>query len=503
MKDQILYDPYPHQQAIHDSKASRKFVMQPVRSGKDIALVNDNTKDILEKLDMYSNRPDTMTPRANYWFVAETYKLLEQLYRDVLAYTPKELIVGNPSPKLSKQSPEIQLIYGIIFSFRSALNEAYLVAEGLDRLNITEAGELPRTAWELLQSRLASPDRFQTATAFVDGTPRGQVDPLDPTKDHWFWAEVCAARGGNSETDSESWYWFEDRKKYGNIEHPIHSLSPEGQALLDSKRNDPNLSERKFREDFLGECLPVVIGDPVITNFNREFHIRPIEFMPRYKLYRTWDFGRNYPVVIFHQITKDNTWLVHQEIVGIKADMLDTELADLVIETTNKYFRNTDGSPLPEAQVVDYGDFEATHKEDSRRESTIEILKLKGISLGVQPTKFGDEQLAIDHLDGRMKVRDNGKASMLIHPRCEKSIRCFDGAWVYKTATIKGYEHRTNYIAEIQPWIDIFDAFKYFIIHKISPDELEQVRYSERKKRPRTEVKTDADGAPIGYKETV
>ena len=179
--------------------------------------------------------------------------------------------------------------------------------------------------------------------------------------------------------------------------------------------------------------------------------------------------------------------------------MLDTELADLVIETTKKYFRNSDGSAIPPEQIADYGDFEATHKEDSRRESTIEILKTKKIDLAVQSTKWGDEQLAIDHLDGRMKVRFDGKANILIHPRCEKSIRCFDGAWVYETAKIKGYEYRKDSIAEIQPYIDIFDAFKYFIVNVLSHAELEQVRYSERKKQPEVQVETDEDGSPIGY----
>ena len=268
MDKRILYDPYPHQQAIHNSKARRKFDMKPVRSGKDIVMVNENTKDVIKKMPMWSARPDTMTPKWNVWFVAETFNLLEQLWRDVLAYTPKELFASEPL--WGKQ--EINLINGGRFKFRSAKNESYLVAEGLDRLNITEAGELPRTAWELLQSRLSSPDRFGTATLHANGTPRGQVDPLDPTKDHWFWAEICAARGGNG--DSESWYWFNDRKNYKGLEHPILSLTPEGRAELDRKRNDPNFSERKFREDYLGECLPVVIGDPAIERFNRDFHVR-------------------------------------------------------------------------------------------------------------------------------------------------------------------------------------------------------------------------------------
>jgi hypothetical protein len=500
MDNRILYDPYPHQQAIHNSKARRKYDMKPVRSGKDIVMVNENTKDVIEKMPMWSARPETMKPKWNVWWVGETYKLLEQLYRDVLAFTPRELIVGNPSPKLSKQSPEIRLINDCVFSFRSALNEAYLVAEGIDRLNITEAGELPRTAWELLQSRLSSPDRFGTASLHANGTPRGQVDPLDPTKDHWFWAEIEAASGGSG--DSESWYWFRDRKNYDGLEHPILSLTPEGRAELDRKRNDPNFSERKFREDYLGECLPVVIGDPAVERFDRDFHVRDFDFIPRYELHRTWDFGRNYPAVVFHQITKDNLWLVPHSIVGIESDLLDEELADKVIDVTSRLFRNPDGSQLSKEQIKDDGDFEATHKQDSRRETTVEVLKSKGIDLNVTPTLHGDEEVAINHLNGRMKIRHDGKPNILIHPRNELLIKCFEGAWVYETATVKGYEYRKDKIAEIHPWIDIFDAMKYFIVRVLVPGEMEQMRYHEREKSPNRILVTDPDtGAPLRWVE--
>ena len=496
MDSRILYDPYPHQQAIHDSKARRKFDMKPVRSGKDIVMVNENTKNVIEKMPMWSARPDTMTPKWNVWFVAETFNLLEQLWRDVLAYTPKELFASEPL--WGKQ--EINLINGGRFKFRSAKNESYLVAEGLDRLNITEAGELPRTAWELLQSRLSSPDRFGTATLHANGTPRGQVDPLDPTKDHWFWAEICSARGGNG--DSESWYWFDDRKNYKGLEHPILSLTPEGRAELDRKRNDPNFSERKFREDYLGECLPVVIGDPAIERFNRDFHVREFDFIPRYELHRTWDFGRNYPAVIFHQITKDNLWLIPHSIVGIESDLLDEELADKVIDTTSRFFRNPDGSQLRPEQIKDDGDFEATHKQDSRRETTVEILKSKGIDLNVTPTLHGDEEVAINHLNGRMKIRHDGKPNILIHPRNELLIRCFEGAWVYETATVKGYEYRKDKIAEIHPWIDIFDAMKYFITRVLVPGSMAEMRYQERKQQPGKVLITDPDtGAPLRWVE--
>ena len=501
MDDRILYEPYDHQLAVHQAKTPQKFVMWPVRQGKDVVMVNDRLLDTITKMPIWKERNERdYRPKWNCWWVAKTYRLLEQLWRDVLAYTPYELWECTPSPKIQPSDPKMYLKNDCIFSFRSGLHDEYLVAEGVDQLNITEAGELPSSAWELLQARASDASRLKLCTIFANGTPRGKVDPQDPTRDQWFWGEVKSARMGMNPR-ATGFYWFEDRKYFNNIEHGILSLSEEGRAELARQKQNPNLSERKFREDYMGECLPIVLGDPAITGFDMEQHIQPIEFQARYKLYRTWDFGRNFPVVIFHQLTKDNIWLVHREIVGIHADMLDTELADLVIETTNKYFRNTNGQSLTRGQICDYGDFEATHKEDSRRESTLEALKLKGIDLGVQPTKPGDELLAINHLNGRMKIRFNGQPNIIIHPSCENTIRCFNGAWVYETGKIKGFEYRKDTIAEIQPWIDIFDAFKYFITNVVNPQEIQAIRQEQRMNRPRVVVEKDKDGSPIGYRE--
>lgn len=489
MQTKVLYDPYLHQQAIHDSDAKYKFVMQPVRSGKNIANVNDNSKDMIMKHPMWRERDEKISPKWNVWWIAETYKLLEQLWRDVLAYTPREFIIGNPSTKPPMQNPEIQLIDGGRFSFRSALIEERLVGEGVDRVNITEAGELKRTAWELLRARIVSPDRFKTSTLFAEGTPRGQIDPANPIMNHYFWDEIQAARSGQKK-NAEGWYWFEDKQLYGNIDHPILSLTPEGRAEIDEARNDPNFSERKFREDFLGECLPALIGDSAIKGFMTSLHIGEMSFMPKLKLHRWWDFGRNYPAVTYHQFTEDNVWRWIGECVFTNADKLDTELADDVIEYTEQNFRNSDGSKLKQAQIVDRGDFEATHKEDSRRENTVEVLKSKGINLICETKRQGDEQLAIDTINARMKIRGDGSVNFMIHPRCTLGIRCLQGAWIYQTGKMGQYEYRKSSIAELHPWIDIFDTIKYGIVGVVQKQH-EAVQGPSNHK-PRGERKKDS-----------
>jgi hypothetical protein len=240
MQTRDLYQPYPHQRPRHESKAKYKYVMDPVRSGKDICMVNDNTIDIINKKDIWMNRPDTMVPKWNIWNVAETYKLLKQLWRDFLVYTPKEFIDGSPNMKMPQVDPQFTMFDGrVMMSFRSAHEESRLVAEGVDRMNATEAGELPKTARELLRARMSSPDRFQHSSLYANGTPRGQFDPADPVNPHWFWAELQSARQGKT-PDAAGWYWFEDKHNYEGLDHPILSQTPEGRLEIERHRHDPD-----------------------------------------------------------------------------------------------------------------------------------------------------------------------------------------------------------------------------------------------------------------------
>lgn len=490
MAERILYNPYPHQQYLHDSNARFKYNMEPVRSGKGIWLVNEVTKKTIELMKMWKERPDTMSPKWNVWFVGETFNLVEQLWRDVLAYTPSQLLAGEPS--MGKM--EIPIVNGGRYKFRSAKNEAYLVAEGLDLLAMTEAGEIPTTAWELLQSRLSSPDRLKYSSAAIEGTPRGQIDPADPTKDQWFWSEVKASRlHGANKSISEAIYWFEDRMLAefggGKLEHPMLSLTPEGREELDRQRNNPNLSELKFREDYLGECLPTVLGKSIIRKFMPEYHVsNKAVYSPRYKLYRLWDFSRNYPAVTFHQRYSDDTWAVIDEYVPIEQDLLDTELAENVIEWTGK-----NHARLDKDRIFDIGDFEATHKQDSRRDTTVQALAKKGINLLTNPTKPGDEALAIEILNARLKLRQNGAPNIIIHPRCNLTIRCFAGMWIHEVIKVAGIESYRPYVAEQHPWIDIFDTFKMFIVNVLDTKPADD---PQRGRRVRAVV--GDQGEPIG-----
>jgi hypothetical protein len=237
----------------------------------------------------------------------------------------------------------------------------------------------------------------------------------------------------------------------------------------------------------------------------QDIHVRADEYSPRYKLHVWIDFGRNYPAVTFHQFTDAGLWRVVGELAFINADLIVEDLADHIFDYIDKYCRTPEGKQIDKSYdtpMIEYvGDYEATHREDSRRENTVEILKSKGINLIVQTKRQDDEKTAIDVLNARMKRQIDGSPYLVIHPRCKKVIRCFSGMWVYETGKIGDYEYRKDSISELHPWIDIFDTFKYGIVHTVIPRSHRAIMAQHEENEPQIVVETDDDGSPIGYRE--
>lgn len=477
----IIYNPYPHQFDMHKSIARIIMLMMPARSGKDIFMLAQIIRKTIELYPIWSKRPDSMTPKWHIWLVAPTFPLAKQLWRDLKAMLPKELIVS----KYNESSLSVPLISDGLIEVRSASDPDKLVGSGIDCIGGTECGLWKRSAWELLKVRLSSPEKLKHSFAVLNGTPQGQIDPEDPERMHWQWEMTLYGRDPANHKEVQSFYWFEDRKDYGGLEHPILSLTTEGKQELESARSSPNLSERQFRQNYLGECMPAVTGRAITPEFRFEFHVGVARFDPKEPLYRLWDFGRNYPCVTFHQLTLDGQWIIHREYCPILQDMTDEELGQHITLFTQREFPKVNM-----AKIYDIGDFEATHKEDSRRETTEEMLRKKfGIGLITQPTRSADEKMAIDIIKGRLKMRPDGSSNVLINPQCILLIKCLQGMWTYEEYTIKGHKHWRDNVAPIHPWIDLFDTIKYFVV-RILKDKVyhgfRRVQRVRRKINPKT-----------------
>lgn len=454
--EKILYNPYPHQLVVHNSKAKIKVLIWPVGGGKDICSIEDTIMDMIEKRDQWRLRPQEMSPKWHIWLLAPTYKLGEQLWRDAKALFPYELREGD----MVEGKMRMPLIDDALLQVRSADTPEWLVAEPVDRILATEAWLLRRKAWEIAQARMSRPGRFELSSAILNSTPDDITDPEDPEKDHYLWEMVQEGRDPANHKNIQSWYHFEDKVNSGNFEHPILSRTEAGCEEMDRQRHSANLSTMEFRRQYKGEAISSQAGKIAITGFMPEIHIQEPEPLFKVELWRKWDFGRQYPVCIMSQFNEKNQFVTHAICAPYNQDKLDEEFADDVLLMSDEIFPNMDRD-----LIHDVGDFEATHKTDQRRDNTIATLKKMGIYLVVKPTQATDEQNAIQVLNARLKLRQDGSPNWIVHRRCKLLIKALSGKITHPVNRMAGVERVSPKIAEIHPWIDIFDSLKYGVRH--------------------------------------
>lgn len=499
MADEIIKmpDAYPHQLEILGWDDAIKFHVAaiPARGGKGFTGGEKVSIRTAKYHSIWANRDYQIHhPRWLVWCVAPTYSLAEQQWLDVQAFLPKKYWGGNPTRPPNMTMP---LCDKGLIEFKSASHPEMLVSKPVDYLWITEAREIKRSVWGLLRQRLMSPERVKYSGAFIEGTPGPTDDPDDPKRLHWFYEMILSGRGENRNPEYKSFYWFEDKCNFSFLDHPILSRTPEGRKEIESQRNDPMVSPREFEMGVLGKFLPGREGKVAVVGFMPEIHIDPqLDYDPRHILYRAWDFSRNYPACTFHQIASDGCWNILAECVPLLEDLLDIEFGTKVKNMTEKLFPD-----VKSELIYDHGDFEATHKEDSRRETTKQAFKtVLGIDLIVKPTESGDEQLAIDIFNARMKLGNDRKPHFRIHPRCELVIKCLEGDWVLESRKVgagDSIEYRES-ISEVHPFIDIFDTAKYFIVRVLNPLLVKQYKSDRTNKRHFTPTAYDkVTGRPL------
>lgn len=456
---ELNYAPLPHQQAVHDNVAPERLLMWPVGSGKNICGCAETIFLTYEKLPIWSRRTQE-TPKWQVGVFGPTYDIIKQWQADLVNMLPPELVIKNVDG-------EVVLKYGAVYKFVSCSKKENIVAFGCDIVVIDEAGDISDEAYELIMGRAIREGRM--GYLIYQGTPRGQMSKKNPTKFSWTWQTYLESQKPDNKDKIKAFYWFEDKRNFNNMDHPVLSLTDTGRAKLERAKNNPKISESKYSEDFLGECLAKIIGKSAIKNFIPSMNIQNIEYIPRYQLIRSWDFGRNYPAVYFHQLLPGNRWHTIDELCLFEQDLLDSELAERVIEYTAQNFPEAHSNS--KTNLYDCGDFEAIQETDQRRESTIAMLRGKGIKLVCEPTLAGDEKKALGIMDKFLQVRNDGQPGWIISPKCEWLKACLSGMWVYpkhKTQDSEWYEEK---VAEIHPAIDVFDSCKYLVIRKIANED--------------------------------
>jgi hypothetical protein len=94
-------------------------------------------------------------------------------------------------------------------------------------------------------------------------------------------------------------------------------------------------------------------------------------------------------------------------------------------------------------------------------------------------------------------MRNDGRPGIEIHPRCVYSIQGFAGGWFHPTGKYGDMEWFQDRVAEVHPMIDLFDNFKYFVMHIIEPEKALQRDANEKQDYYEPPVLDEITGVPL------
>jgi hypothetical protein len=244
------YEPHSGgQQLVHDSLARFKILNCGAGWGKDRCLINDFIRKFADMMSE-DRRETQLEPRVHGFLIAPSYKLAEQIWRELIAYFPSEWTeqVWEGSKTLRTKPLDDKGGYGLV-EVRSADDPNALVSVGLDVVLVTEASRIPdlERVWTYLLGRVNRPMRGpggKGGLIMANSTPTGIQH---------FWYKLY--RLGNAGDE-----------KYNKRYESFHFTSYDN-PYLDKEELDAErlmVSDRRFRQErlaeFIAEADSVFIG---------------------------------------------------------------------------------------------------------------------------------------------------------------------------------------------------------------------------------------------------
>lgn len=204
-----LYDAYPWQQEMHDSKAKIKFVQAGRRAGKTRSALQEALRQIREasinpvvfpgKKQKLTAEQAGLVPPIHIWTVAPTRAQMLQVWNEMQAFIPKHIVRKTKNQKqaggrgggfkqddlhvwLDLKDENGQWLpnrwrQSVFWELKSADNPEGLQTVGLDFLHMAESQDIKEAAWNKVRPTLNSPGRL--GRAIVEGVPPESTQ-------HWF-----------------------------------------------------------------------------------------------------------------------------------------------------------------------------------------------------------------------------------------------------------------------------------------------------------------------------
>jgi hypothetical protein len=302
---------------------------------------------------------------------------------------------------------------------------------------VNEAREVP---WAIIRALAGRVDRYPKMS---DG---GVVDP-------------GIIMDTNPPDDESDWYRVFEEERPDNA-----ALFKQPSGRSDEAENKPNLSKTYYANLASGadsEFIKVYIdgqygyvkeGKPCYPDYNDSAHCSDsADVTPKVKVKRGWDFGLT-PACVFTQLRPDGRWVAFDELVA--TDVGISTFADEVLRhSSDKY---------AEYEFEDYGDpageQSSAMTQDKDEKTCFDILHGKGIKI-----QCGEQNLTIrlEAVKKPMNTLMGGKPQFLVHPRCKKLRKGFQGRYQYKKLKIAGAQERYQSDPDKNEFSHPHDALQY------------------------------------------
>lgn len=329
--------------------------------------------------------------KQKIWYVAPTYKMAKQImWVDLMDAIPRKWI-----RKVNETSLTVTLINGTRIELKGADKPDSLRGVGIHFLVLDEFQDMAEEVWTLvLRPTLADTG----GDAIFIGTPKaynylyelykkGQ-DPKLKKAGEW-----------------ESW-------QFPTITSPFIPLDE-----IEAAKKD--MDEKSFRQEF--EASFETMSGRVYYPFDRQQHVRQLEFNPKLPIWVGMDFNIDpMSTVIFQPQPSGELWAI-DEIV-----LFGSNTEEVCDELEKRYWRH-------QAQIVVYPDPAGGQRQHARGETDMDILREKGFKRIKYRRKH---PLVADRVNAvnRMLRDANGTVRMQIDPKCKHFIGALEQT-IYKKGT--------------------------------------------------------------------
>jgi hypothetical protein len=446
----IRYRPTPTAAKFHASNAQVRGVMGPVGSGKSVAMCWEIYTRALEQ----RQSPDGVR-RSRWAVVRNTFpELKSTTIKTWMDWFGEYGPIKWDSPIQHRIRTEDLDLEVLFISMDKPQDVKKVLSLELTGAFANEARELPLEVIHALQMRVGRYPSLRDGGCTWSGVI---MDTNPPDDMHWWYEQA-------EEVCPENWEFFRQPGAlvmYGEGDDVDYAPNPDAENVQNQPKGYdywldlvPGKELNWIKAYVLGQYSTVLAGKPVYGGqWNEDLHVSknqlgPIRGRP---IMLAWDYGLT-PACLILQDTVRGQLRVLEEIIGDNIGIEQFIDGFVAPALAAKYPTN----PIE----VSVGDPAGAGRSDTDEKAVFDSLKERGI-----PTIAGPTQSPVKRV-GAVRNRlsrlvDQGRAALLIDPRCKILRAGFNGGYRYRQLQTGGTEKRYSEQAEKNRFSHPHDALQY------------------------------------------